>query len=42
MYPSDSEILIDTPTGIAEFRRKDTLTTPLLPGFFLPLEELFS
>ena len=39
---SESEILIYTPTGIAEFRRKDILATPLLPGIFLPLEELFS
>ena len=42
VLPHDAEVLIYAPTGITELRRKDTLTSPLLPGFLLPLEELFS
>ena len=42
VLPQESEVLIYSPTGITELRRRDTLTSPLLPGFAYPLEELFS
>lgn len=42
VLPQEAEILIYAPTGITELRRKDTLTSPLLPNFSYPLEELFS
>ena len=42
VLPQEAEILIYASTGISELRRKDTLTSPLLPGFSYPLEELFS
>ena len=42
VLPQESEVLIYASTGIAELRRKDTLTSPLLLGFSYPLEELFS
>ena len=42
VLPHDTEVLIYAPTGITELRRKEILTSPLLPGFALPLEELFS
>lgn len=42
VLPQEAEILVYAPTGITEYRRHQTLTSPLLPNFSLPLEELFS
>ncbi len=42
VLPQEAEVLIYSPTGITELRRQHTLTTPLLPNFSYPLEELFS
>ncbi len=42
VLPHDAEVLVYAPSGITELRRQHTLTSPLIPGFALPLEELFS
>lgn len=42
MLPKEAEVLIYASTGITRLRRKDALTSSLLPGFYCTLEELFS
>ncbi len=42
LYPRLSTLAIYTKNAVRELRRADTLTSPLLPGFALPLSELFS
>ncbi len=42
VLPREAEVLVYTSATITNLRRKDTLTSPLLPNFSFPLEELFS
>lgn len=42
LYPRLGTIAIYTKNAVREVRPADTLTSPLLPGFALPLSELFS
>ena len=42
VLPQEAEVLVYTSTAITDLRQKDTLTSPLLPNFSFPLEELFS
>jgi len=42
VLPQEAEVLVYTSTAITDLRQKDTLTSPLLPNFSFPLDELFS